>query len=384
MIPRFRPWLGLNDLSAVIRCESLSLQEFESRFAREMGFGYAVWFPWARLGAQIFLQSLVTAQQRVTLSAFNCIALGRSIVRAGWTPVYVDTEAKGFNQDADQFARTMNLASTGAGIWVSQWGIPAVPPPLPAKPLLHDFALRGLDRDLPKLREQDGILFSLGWGKPLGTLRGGVLCGNSGEQASAWRSRRDEALLPSAPVREALDYSLVATALHPKVFGLARVLKDRTPLGTRLTGRSEENEESEGDWLALSGRALGLSWMRVQAREVYERERERQIEAYGKHLGPFASEALLLPPLVPQLSHFPIRVRGRTRIRDAMIEAGIYVSDQLFDRLLPEYPDLKGETSSALTMAKELTQTSLHFPLYSGMPEDVPERIAAVLRKVLT
>jgi dTDP-4-amino-4,6-dideoxygalactose transaminase len=384
MIPRFRPGYSWGQVfaQALGSSSQLALSELESHFAKRVGAAFCVWFPYGRVAVQAYLEALGKSGG-VVLAAFNCLALGSGIRAAGWKPCYVDT-GEGFNQDPEIFLKL--LAQQDAGIVVSQWGIPSDSRiEREAKgPLLYDFALRGWETRLPSLRERDAVLFSLGWGKPGGTLRGGILALQNGAFAEALRAWRDRRLEPSHPGREALDLSLLKTAFQPLSFGTFWRLAHRVPAARRLSGLESDGGAvlPKDAYSRLSERLLALSWSRIEEGSPAALERREQLQRYAQLLRGI-SDRVQLPIQEIPLSHYPIRLENRDDVQKRLLARGIFSSSQLFSRLLCDYDGLKDENGASLPRSRELTRQTLHLPLYSGLDGGTQAKIATALTGIL-
>jgi dTDP-4-amino-4,6-dideoxygalactose transaminase len=385
MIPRFRPNVDWSEICGIFWGKKLCISDFEKAYAEFTGSPEAVWFPSGRLAIMAFLQSADVQGRQVVTAAFNCVALGTAIVRSGWRPLYVDTEVEGYNQNLDEFFEALEHAKASAGILVSQWGMCPEIARLKnrKKPLLYDFALALPMHEFSLPLETDGMLISLGWGKPLGFLGGAMLCTRGKESASKWRAWRDSRLEASRPWQEALSLVFLKTVFNPTIFQFFHGFYDRLPISRRLSGQVDVNGNLSfpKHTVASSPRLLNLSWGKIQKELAFKRERQAQIETYFTILSEIPE--LRLPDRDSVLSHFPIRLKRRDYLRNSLLKLNIFTSDQLFKRLLSDYPALDGEAQSDLRNSRTLTETTLHLPLFVGLNNKTQIRIALGVREVL-
>lgn len=363
MIPRYRP-------HSTITATPLSLEEFEQKFAQHRQVSHAIVFPLGRTAIQAFLENQDGVKQ-VAVAAYNCTAVAQAIAAADCVPNYVDCEADGFNADPQEFS--IALKGSRAGIVVSQWGVsPKVE--VTSGPLLFDRCLSGFDASVPTLREEDAVLWNFGWGKPLGVLSGAVLCTQSRKKAEQWKNWRNARVGAASEWRERLELSLLQMAFHPNFFGaslLAKSFAAKIPLTQRLLGWQENLHFSPGRM--PSEALLGKIWAQQANATALAAERASQLSKYRELL----KGKVRLPADVPHLSHFPVRVPQPARLQQRLLKKNIFLSIQLFDRLLSDL--LPGRNDDNLMNARKLTQETLHLPLYSGLTLDQISYIVAEL-----
>lgn len=385
MLPRFRPSFAVRELVSSFLGRGPSLPELENEFAQDFGYGYAVWFPMGRIAVQAFLESLRAREPEVVVSAFNCVALGNAVVNARKSPLYVDTGPDSFNQDLSQFGDALAENSVAAGILVSQWGIPPGTFDGGRKAILHDFALRALDRSTPLLKERDAVLYSLGWGKPFSSAGGAFLCTHEVGRAAMWSRWRDERLQLANGLKDFLNLFAFRAATSPRLFTFSEKL-GHTALAGHLRGigatRSPELARSQ-----FRGISSGVALLTLEALFRYDdvkEERVRQIQFYLDSLGELTLKGLRLPPAVPHLSHFPVLSEEREFLHERLREKGVFSSKQLFDRLLEDYPWLKGRRFAELTNARALCRKTLHLPLFPRLTEEEQNRVATGLNEIFS
>jgi hypothetical protein len=381
VIPRFRPALSFADLALLGAAATAPVERMQEEFAARYGFAHAVWLPYGRVAVVCYLESL-GAPGKAVLSPFNCVALGNGILRAGFTPLYVDAENGGFNQDVQRFSSALEDAQ--AGVVVPLWGLSS---PLEQsgphrRPVLYDFALRGLDPLKPQLGPQDGVLYSLGWGKPVNGLGGAMLCGDDGASAARWRRWQRENLRERPRRKPALAAAMRAVAFQPLVFGAAAYLFERWEVGSALLGHADREKLLPADWCSLPSAAQQRRMLlSLRSLDALRSERRAQVGAYQEGLRD--APGIALPPDEPHLSHFALRAADRDRIAQSMRRHGIFCSTRLFDRLLCDYPWLEGESADELRNARRLTRETLHLPLYHGLAPRTQRKVIAALAATL-
>ncbi len=99
------------------------MDEFESAFARLVGQAEAIAFPYGRTALLILFDALGISGREVILPAYTCVVVAHAVVLSGNTPVFVDSEAGGFNMDLDKAAAAIT-PQTGAILATSIHGYP--------------------------------------------------------------------------------------------------------------------------------------------------------------------------------------------------------------------------------------------------------------------
>jgi hypothetical protein len=356
----------------------------EKAFATAFALPEAVWFPYARVAIQAWLEVLGLQGRGVVFSPFNCVALGNAVRAAGAHPVYVDTEAGGFNQDADQMLSALARPQAGAAVVVSLWGIPCALPLEVPKPLLYDHALRGLDpAGAPPLRADDAVVYSLGWGKPLSSQRGALLCAGSPDLNTRLRAWRDGRLRAGRWTRDFGQALLLRIAFSPPLFRVTSEL-DRLGAGAALSGKEavEGARLLPGDWNVVPSDAVfDFGCAELGDLPNAAGERARQVSEYARSIGELQLPSLDLPPAIPWLSHFPVRHPARDEIARRMRRNGFFVSTSLFSQLLCDHSWLAGERVAEPVRARGLTRSTLHLPLFRGLTQDQQRGVLEALAR---
>lgn len=374
MIPRTRPDIRWSDILSMLRSSGCSIEQFEAAFREVYAYREAVWFPTARVAIRAFLECAPggePARDVVAVSPFNCFAVAAGIVTAGCRPGWVGVGAGSYNEDQDLFAQAMRDPATLAGIHVPIWGIEnsgGFALPAERRPVLFDYAMKGLDRTPAPLADEDAAVYSFSFGKPITSFQGGVLCSNEPGPARRWREWRMQHIdgrMAESPAPAALRMKLV---FSPHLFGIA--YRVRTLLS------DDPGEDSGADVVALppdlhpAPRAgvLSIGVGRLEEFDAYQRERAEQVRRYDQGLAHLRDEGFGLPEPLPWLSYYPILVEGRDALRRHLLARGIYTSAIIFDRLLPDYDGIRAAaTWGSLDAARHLTRRVLQLPLFHGL-----------------
>ena len=184
MLARVRSNLAFRDLLlGAMAGEPRSAALLESAFAERYGFRYAALFPYARSALRTLLEALGWRCQEVLCPAYICAEVPYSVTLSGNRVAFVDSTADHFLPGA----REWRAAATGQSVMaiftplfgypVDRQGESAVRDAAPNAFILYDEAQSyGVsDRGGLQARDADGVLFSLGLGKMVTALSGGML-----------------------------------------------------------------------------------------------------------------------------------------------------------------------------------------------------------------
>ncbi len=386
MIPRTRPDFDWPDLIHLVLNSHTTVEQFEAQFLKTYQYQEAIWFPSARVAIQTFL--LTGGQnwkgKQVAVSPFNCTAIGIAIRSSGFTPYYVDTRVGGFSQDPQKFTEALSQKEVSVGLAIPMWGESIDRFQNPGrKPILFDYALKGLDVTPAPLQERDAAVYSFNLGKPISSFQGGILATNNIELSKtirAWRNAHIHGATSQLPILLSSLKSKIV--FHPMLFGaFYRAWK--------WSGGSEQSVDDSQDLLKpednrfLPRGALGLGVKRMKLISDYMNERQRQIAIYDSGLSSANNLAKNIKFIQPEpwLSHYPLIVDDRASLKKHLIERQIFTSTIIFDRLLSDFP-LFHENGPARIFpnAKRLTETTLQLPLFHGLNESEQDRVVEAVR----
>lgn len=206
LIPRARPTYALADLAGAIRAHRDGVERFESELAEHLGLRHAISFPYGRSAIYTTLRALRTARRDVVQPAYNCVGVAHATVKAGYTPLFVDSEADSPNHDFEQMLAVVSM-QTAAVFPTSIFGVTFDAATLCAEirrrneeALILMDCCQSFDGDFAGRRlivEGDAALVAFGIGKPMTTLFGGALVTDRDDVARRVREERDR--LFSAP-----------------------------------------------------------------------------------------------------------------------------------------------------------------------------------------
>jgi len=193
MIPRWLPDLTLLEILSAL-FSSTPVSDFERAAAAQAGVQYGLAFGYAHAGFYALLKALGLTQAEIVIPAYTCEIMPAVIVTTGNIPVFVDINLDDYDMDLVALKsaitnRTRMIVATNMFGYPSN--IDAIRGLVDGRQIIivEDAALT-----FPgsiRLRGEVG-LFSFGPGKPLFTIRGGVLVTNAPhlyERLASYRAR---------------------------------------------------------------------------------------------------------------------------------------------------------------------------------------------------
>ena len=241
MLAHIRTNLLLTDLwrAGRIRRDN-AVSALEQGFAERFGFPFGLLFPYGRVALHALLTALEWRDREILCPAYTCDVVPHTVAATGNRVVYVDSAADHFLSGAEEWKAAASSQTAMAivtplfGYQVEKNGEQSIRSVAPNVFVLYDEAQSygTVDGGGFQMRDADGALFSLGLGKFMSALTGGVLL------------LRDAALYRA--VRTIRDGSRAASAAHTfKLItkGVASWTAFREPAVTFL--------ERLSDWISL-------------------------------------------------------------------------------------------------------------------------------------
>jgi dTDP-4-amino-4,6-dideoxygalactose transaminase len=184
MLARVRTNLALGDLWCAASAETTdSILALETAFSTRFGFPHALLFPYGRSALHALLAALGWQGREVLCPAYICAEVPCAISLSGNSVRFVDSAADHFLPGRAEWA-TATTPESAMAIITPLFGYPvdeesqqAVRSASPNAFILYDESQSygAIDSDGLQARDADAVLFSLGLGKMLTALSGGVL-----------------------------------------------------------------------------------------------------------------------------------------------------------------------------------------------------------------
>lgn len=388
MIPRFKPYVGTEELVAIFGRHSDSVSRFECEFARTFEARQALAFPYGRSALWAFFKALGIVGTEIIMPAYTCVVVAHAIVLSGNTPRFVDITLCDYNMDLDQVESAIN-ERTQAIVATHLFGYPLDVERLSQivrqaearyghkiwiiQDCAHSFGARWKGKLV--CNEGDVALFGLNISKTITSIFGGMLTSNDAVLTQTLREWRDSHFVrPSAfkASRRSLYLLAIYPAFNEAIYGLVDWLQENTPLLNRLTKAYHLDEmiqlppDYADQMLGVEAR-IGL----IQLSKYAEIVRRRHMNAcyYKEHLQ--TVPGLDLPPIVDgaTYSHFVIRVPDRSVMLRTMKSKGIQLG-QLIEYSVPNMeayaPYGRGHSFPNSLVS---SRTTVNLPIYAGMTD---------------
>lgn len=391
MIPRLRPSLSVADVAAAFLAEK-SVEDFECAFAATMEQAYAIAFPYGRTAQMLLMEALDLKGREIILPAYTCVVVAHAVVLAGGRPVFVDSEAHGFNMDLDK-AEAAITADTGAIIATSIHGYPvdldridAIAARHPHVVILqdcaHSFAAEWKGR--PVQKHGRAAFFGLNISKLMTSIFGGMITTEDADLAARLRHLRDRGLEAGGRgLSRAVYLAAATTALVPPAFSLVKRISDLGLIDRFVRYYDETLIDMPGDHLVQIGRAEASVGVRQCSAYRGIIERRRRIAAfYDEALAEVLPDAR--PPLVDgaTYSHYVLRVADPDGMVKAAARRGIELG-RLIDYCVPDMMAYRAMTSTLgpFDETRRLNASVVNLPVW--VDETQARRVVEVIQAAM-
>lgn len=364
MLARVRTALRLSDLvRAALDRSADPVAALEQAFAERFGFAHGLLFPYGRVAIHALLTGSGWQNREVLCPAYTCVVVPDAVAASGNQVVYVDSAPDHFLPRWQDW-QAAATPQTAMAIITPLFGYPvdktcdeAIRARAPGAFILYDEAQSygTTDKDGLQLRDADGALFSLGLGKLITSLSGGMLLLRDDELYRSVRAVRDRYSIPG------LDRTLVLIAKGIAAWAAYREpavsLLDRLPL---LSAEDSDSNQSETSGLPSDGRVRASSYQAQIGLGQFDQlsailaDRRRIGEFYEEKLARwgFRIFAHTHRPTWPRFP-FPVADRDATirALRAAKIQCGLFLSSACTD----------------MPNAKLWARTMINLPNWTGM-----------------
>jgi len=398
MIPRFKPYLGLEELLSLFRRDSNAVACFEESFARKLEAPQAIAFPYGRSALWAFFKSMGMENTEIIQPAYTCDVVAHATVLSGNIPRFVDIILRDYNMALDQVAEAIN-EKTRAIIATHLFGYPLDLDTLNEivgaaqaryghkiwiiQDCAHSFGARWQGELV--CNAGDVSLFGLNISKSITSIFGGMLTIRDNVLANRIRSWRD-AHFQSPSLAKSLRRRLYLFAVYPafakSLYRFVYWLQEATPFLNSLTKTYHLDEKIHfpPDYLdQMLGVEARVGLAQLHKYDDILRLRRENALFYDGQLKNIPG--LDLPPLVDgaTYSHYVIRVNDRQRIMKEMARRGIQIG-QLIEYSVP-HMDMYKEYSTMDKCPNSLlcSQHTINLPVYAGLRESDRQKVAKAL-----
>jgi len=399
VIPRLKPYLGTEEIKAVLFHSGQAVEEFENAFAAEFQVRYALAFPYGRSALWAFFKAMGIQGAEVVQPAYTCSVVAHATVESGNVPVFVDLSLADYNMDYEKLAQAIN-ANTWVVIPTHLFGCPMDIDRVDAivrvaearyghrifviQDCAHSFDAEWQGRSV--IRSGDGALFGLGISKQITSIFGGMFTTDDDEIAVRMRQFRAAAFNSGGWARQmkrALYLLAVYPAFNSAVYGLVYWLQEKTPLLDRLTKAYHLDQKIHlpPDYLirmASVEAAVGIA----QLKKYKQIKAIRRKIAYMYFERIQAHEDWVMPPRIAgaTYSHFVLRVPERERVMAQAASHGVQLG-KLIEYSMPHLAAYKPYAEPAdFPNSLLCSQTTINLPVHPGLNlKDINKVLDAIM-----
>jgi perosamine synthetase len=384
MIPKSRPYLGIQELLAAVS-PGAGRTQFEASIALMTGARYGLAFSFAHSAFYALLKVLDLTEAEVILPAYTCDIMAEVIVQTGNIPVFVDIDLADFNMDLDAL-KTAITSKTRAIVATHMFGYPT-----------HIDAIRQLagseritiieDTALnlagsTRLRGDVG-LFSFGPGKPLYTIRGGMCVtddANLYEKLGAYRDEHMNRLPFTEWAKRWGRLMITYLSASDATYGLAiRLGLVKDSFGRWATTIADSYDTVYADFQARMGLVLLKKADRLLAK------RQAIATSYDQKLQDIPG--FIPAPIIEgaTYSYYTTRVKNRDALQfsQKMYQQGIQTG-RTFDYAVAHLEKYRRYVNRRFPQAEQAGREAANLPIHVTLSKAQISFVADSVRRILT
>jgi perosamine synthetase len=330
-------------------------------------------------------------RKKVIIPAYTCPAVASAVRKAGLTPVLCDINLQDFGYNIEQLESKIDDNVLGV-VAVHLFGFPSNVDSIselcsPRGILVIEDAAQAFGNELPQTGQKLGLIgdagfFSFGRGKPLSALHGGLAVTRS---ETIYESCHEtyEKLLDGTSACSGVKYSanlgFYSLFSAPHLYWIPQMIP-ALHLGETIF---------EPDFVVSKGSQHAYKIVEMELRSFKEEQNRRMRKAqwFSDQFSGMSGVSEAPSPCYPY-NRYPLIAKDRNT-RDFLIEELVSagVSAALFYPCpLNELPVLSNilQDSSVYQKAKNLSDTLVTLPVHDGVTQRDMQRIAAVVKRVLS
>jgi len=397
VIPRLKPFFGLDEIRAAFSRQDDAVSAFEQSFARTFGSKYVLAFPYGRSALYALFKALSIEDGEIIVPAYTCVVVPHAVVLSGNIPRFVDITLRDYTMDLDLLEEAVT-PKTRVIIPTHLFGYPmnidrvneiasrADQKVLIIQDCAHSFGATFRGENV--CSQRDAAIFGLNISKYISSVFGGMLTTNDDDIYERVKQYRDSHFTKPSPVkqfRKLLYLMAVYLAFNNTFYGFVNFLEENTPFLNRFTKYyhgdridfPKDFSVNLGDLEARVGMAQLEKYSRI-------RQRRREIaEYYNEHLQEV--EGIELPPIVEgaTYSHYVTRVENRREVMDRMRKEGIQLGE-LIEYSIPHLEAYRKYKDGEFPNSYVCSQTTINLPNYPGLTDEDLARIIGKIKDALT
>jgi dTDP-4-amino-4,6-dideoxygalactose transaminase len=387
MIPRFKPSIGVDELTAAFAVRPDAVARFESAFAARFGASEGIAFAYGRSGVFALCKALGLADSEIVLPAYTCSVVAHAVVLSGNVCRFVDIDLRDYNMDLGQLEVAIG-ERTRMVIATHVFGFPADVDRIQAivdrssqrwghkiwvvQDCAHSFGARWRGRLVSEAG--DAALFGLGISKMMTSIAGGMLTTKDAELANTVRSWRDANYHKPSLARQLgqqIFLTASAAAFSPPFYGFVRWLEDETSLLDSMTKAYHLDgmirlPPDYAEHMSDVEAEVGLC--QLPRYDEFETRRRAHARFYRDHLTP--PRDWIMPPDVEgaTYSHFPVRVADRDATIEHFLGAGIQLG-QLIQYSVPHLSEYGAARPDQFPNSWLCSRHTINLPVHPGLSD---------------
>ncbi len=381
MIPRFKPWLGWPEISALFKRNQGAVEKFEQAFAKKFKSVDAVAFPYGRSAQWAFLKALGIQGAEIIMPAYTCSVVAHAVTLSGNKPRFIDIDLDDYNMNLDEAESAIN-EDTRAIIATHTFGYPQDLDRLEGmvrrakekyghkiwlmQDCCHAFGAEWNGRMIGT--SGDVAVYAFNISKIITSIFGGMLTFQDQVLADRVRAWRDVHFRKAGWVKAAqrrLYLLAVYVAFNEKVYGLTWWLQEKTPLLNAFTKAYHLDEKIHFppdylDQMLDVEAAVGLA--QLDRYDAIIANRRKNAAWYNQNFE--RREGWVFPAIMDgaTYSHYVVLVPERQAVLKEWASKDVQLGEliQYSIPLLPEYASIRTRT---FTRSSEASSSTVNFPL---------------------
>ena len=333
MIPRFKPYIGFEELRAIFKIQAGRVPLFEKNFARVFNAVDAVAFPYGRSAHWAFFKAIGLYNSEVIMPAYTCSVVAHAVSLSDNVPRFVDIDLDDYNANLDLIAEAVN-ENTRAIIATHTFGHPQNLDRLEAivkkgearyghkiwliQDCCHSFGAEWNGRMVGT--SGDVAVYAFNISKMITSIFGGMLTFQDEELANRVRNYRDQNFSKAAwtkTLTRRLYFLLIYIAFNNRIYKITKWLQTNTKFLHRWTQAYHLDDKIHfpPDYLDLMldvEAAVGIEQLKKYDHII--EHRKLMARRYNHELA--CKVGWQLPPIIngATYSHYVVRVPDRASV----------------------------------------------------------------------
>jgi dTDP-4-amino-4,6-dideoxygalactose transaminase len=382
MIPRFKPYLGKEELFALFKFNKNAVIEFEERFAEKFNVKIALSFSYGRSALWAFFKAMEIEGAEVIMPAYTCSVVAHAVVLSGNRPRFVDITLHDYNMNLDHVDAAIS-SNTRAIIATHIFGYPLDVDRL--KEIVSQGELRfghkiwiiqdcahsfGAEwKGVSVCNEGDIAIFGLNISKIITSIFGGMLTTNNNEVAKKIRHFRDQnfhekGLLKG--LKRRIYLLAVFIAFKSTIYGLVKWLQEQTPLLDKLTKAYHLDDKIHFPPDYLDKMLAVEALVGLEQLKKYDRIISRRREIAKLYADVFSGyPGWVLPPIIDgaTYSHYVVRVNDKEKVLADFAKMNVELGE-LIDYSIPQLPLYETVTDRSFPFSALCSTSVVNLPLH--------------------